>query len=50
LARLRTALNAWIVETRDQGDRPEPPEVVARAEKEMHDWFGTPAWVGLTAP
>ncbi len=24
---------------------PEPPEVVAPFEKEMHDWFGTPAWV-----
>lgn len=22
-----------------------PPEVVAPFTKEMHDWFGTPAWV-----
>jgi arylsulfatase A-like enzyme len=44
LARLRAALDAWIVETGDQGERPEPAEVVAPFEKEMHDWFGTPAW------
>ncbi len=49
LARLRAALDTWIVETGDQGERPEPPEVVAPFEKEMHDWFGTPPW-HLTAP
>ena len=42
--RLRAALDAWIVETGDRGAVPEPPEVVAPFEKEMHDWFGTPAW------
>lgn len=44
LTRLRAALDAWIVETGDRGEVPEPPEVVAPFEKEMHDWFGTPAW------
>lgn len=44
LARLRAALDTWLVETGDRGERPEPPEVVAAFEKEMHDWFGTPAW------
>lgn len=44
LARLRAALDTWIVETGDLGQWPEPPEVVAPFEKEMHDWFGTPAW------
>lgn len=44
LLRLRTALDVWIAETGDQGQWPEPPEVIAPFEKEMHDWFGTPAW------
>jgi hypothetical protein len=44
LARLRAALDVWITETGDRGQWPEPPEVVAPFEKEMHDWFGTPAW------
>jgi arylsulfatase A-like enzyme len=44
LLRLRAALDVWLTETDDHGDRPEPPEVVAPFEKEMHDWFGTPAW------
>jgi arylsulfatase A-like enzyme len=44
LLRLRAALDAWITETGDLGQWPEPPEVVAPFEKEMHDWFGTPAW------
>ncbi len=44
LLRLRTALEVWITETGDRGQRPEPPEVVARFEQEMHEWFGTPAW------
>jgi arylsulfatase A-like enzyme len=42
--RLRTALDIWIAETGDRGQWPEPPEVVAPFEKEMHDWFGTPPW------
>jgi hypothetical protein len=33
-----------MVETGDVGHRPEPPAIVAAAEKEMHDWFGTPMW------
>lgn len=44
LIRMRTALDVWIVETQDQGEFPEPAEVVAPFETEMHDWFGTPDW------
>lgn len=44
LIRMRTALSVWMVETQDQGVFPEPREVVAPFEKEMHDWFGTPEW------
>jgi arylsulfatase A-like enzyme len=44
LVQLRAALDAWIVETGDRGQWPEPPELVAPFEKEMHDWFGTPPW------
>ena len=46
LIRMRTALSVWMVETQDQGVFPEPEEVVAPFEKEMHDWFGTPDWYG----
>jgi N-sulfoglucosamine sulfohydrolase len=44
LVRLRAALDVWMTETGDLGQWPEPPEVVAPFEKEMHDWFGTPDW------
>ncbi len=44
LARLRAALDTWISDTGDRGAVPERPEVVAPFAKEMHDWFGTPAW------
>jgi arylsulfatase A-like enzyme len=44
LTRLRAALDTWITETGDRGAFPEPPEIVAPFAKEMHDWFGTPAW------
>ena len=44
LNRLRTALDAWMAETGDRGHIPEPPDVTAPFLKEMHDWFGTPAW------
>lgn len=44
LARLRAALDTWIVETGDQGAIPEPAEITAPFAKEMHQWFGTPAW------
>jgi hypothetical protein len=44
LARLRAAVDTWIVETGDRGEFPEPAGVVAPFEKEMHDWFGTPPW------
>jgi len=45
LQRLRAVLDVWITETGDRGQFPEPPEIVAPFVKEMHDWFGTPAWV-----
>jgi arylsulfatase A-like enzyme len=48
LGRLSAALDAWIAETGDRGEWPEPDEVVAPFEKEMHDWFGTPAWYKRT--
>lgn len=44
LLRLRAALDTWLVESGDRGHWPEPPEVVAPFEQEMHDWFGTPSW------
>jgi N-sulfoglucosamine sulfohydrolase len=44
LLRMRAALDVWITETGDLGQWPEPPEVVAPFEKEMHEWFGTPDW------
>jgi hypothetical protein len=44
LIRLRSALETWIIETGDQGGRPEPDYDPHQVEKEMHDWFGTPAW------
>jgi N-sulfoglucosamine sulfohydrolase len=34
----------WITETSDQGQWPEPTEIAAAQAKEMHEWFGTPAW------
>lgn len=44
LLRLHSALDVWITETNDLGQWPEPAAVIAPFEKEMHDWFGTPAW------
>src|SRR6185295_19893526 len=41
LVRLRAALDTWMIETGDRGGIPEPAEVVAPFEKEMHEWFGT---------
>ncbi|MBW3600629.1 MAG: hypothetical protein KY475_25625, partial [Planctomycetes bacterium] len=43
LIALRAALDAWIPATGDRGDKLEPSEIVAPFEKEVHDWFGTPA-------
>jgi len=48
ILRLRAALDAWMVETKDRGEVPEPAEVVAPFEKEMHEWFGTPKWAEKT--
>jgi arylsulfatase A-like enzyme len=44
MTRLRAALDVWLTETGDLGAKPEPPEILGPIEKEMHDWFGTPAW------
>jgi hypothetical protein len=44
LIRLRAALDTWMAETGDRGHIPEPRAIVAPFAKEMHDWFGTPAW------
>jgi len=44
LISLRAALDTWITETGDLGQRPEPEHIVAPFEQEMHDWFGTPDW------
>jgi len=44
LVAMRAALETWMAETRDRGGIAEPAEIVAPFEKEMHDWFGTPAW------
>jgi N-sulfoglucosamine sulfohydrolase len=44
LHRLRAALDTWMEETGDQGEWPEPGEVIAPFEKEMDEWFGTPEW------
>jgi N-sulfoglucosamine sulfohydrolase len=33
-----------MTETGDLGGHLESPDIVAPFEKEMHDWFGTPAW------
>jgi N-sulfoglucosamine sulfohydrolase len=41
---MRAALDTWIVETADLGEKLEPTELVAPFIQEMHDWFGTPAW------
>lgn len=49
LIKMRAALAVWIVETHDQGQFPEPKEVVEPFEKEMHDWFGTPDWYTPTS-
>ena len=50
LTELRGAVERWIVETNDRGREPEPREIVAPFEKEMHDWFGTPVWVKKPTP
>jgi len=44
LMRLRTALEVWMTDTGDRGRYPEPADVVAAFEAEMHEWFGTPSW------
>jgi arylsulfatase A-like enzyme len=44
LKAMQAALDNWIVVTGDRGEFPEPREIVAPFEQEMHDWFGTPEW------
>jgi arylsulfatase A-like enzyme len=46
LTRLRAELDKWIEDTNDQGRFFEPPDVVAKFDREMDEWFGTPAWYG----
>lgn len=50
LTELRSAVARWIVETDDRGRFDEPRDVVAPFAKEMHDWFGTPAWYQQPTP
>jgi arylsulfatase A-like enzyme len=47
---LRLALRLWTLETNDLGGFPEPASVVEPFEKEMDQWFGTPAWYLSTKP
>lgn len=42
LERLRRELEAWIVDSNDQGRFPEPPEVVEYWEDRMHEVYGDP--------
>jgi arylsulfatase A-like enzyme len=49
LIHLRAALDVWITETGDLGGLPEPPDQIQAIEKEMHEWFGTPAWHSAAA-
>lgn len=44
LKKMRGVLDEWMESTGDLGATPEPDEIVAPFEKEMHDWFGTPKW------
>lgn len=44
LIRMRAALSTWMIETKDRGHLPEPEGTIPAFEREMHDWFGTPAW------
>ena len=44
LEEMRQALDNWILETGDLGSNLEPDSLVAKFEKEMDDWFGTPGW------
>ncbi len=44
LRRLRIDLDRWIERTNDQGRLLEPSEIVAKFDREMDEWFGTPAW------
>lgn len=50
LATLRKAVDTFIADTDDHGRFTEPREIVAPFEKEMHDWFGTPAWYKKVTP
>lgn len=50
LIQMREALDTWIIETGDLGDKFEPDSVVLNFEKEMHEWFGTPEWYNANLP
>ena len=44
LTRLRSCVDTWITETGDRGGLTERGFDPAAVEKEMDEWFGTPAW------
>ncbi len=44
MLKMRAALDTWMSETGDRGHIKEPADVLEPFLKEMHDWFGTPAW------
>lgn len=48
-ARMRAAMDTWIVESGDLGHLAEPNEVVEPFVQEMHNWFGTPVWADRSA-
>lgn len=50
IKRFRKVLDDWMIETADQGEFLESPEIIAPFEKEMHDWFGTPKWYINNSP
>jgi arylsulfatase A-like enzyme len=44
LEEMRNILDEWITKTGDLGGNLEPDTLVAKFEKEMDEWFGTPVW------
>jgi hypothetical protein len=47
LVRMQSALDTWMIETGDLGAIPEAASIIAPFEKEMDQWFGTPAWAKM---
>jgi hypothetical protein len=44
---MQSALDTWMFETGDLGAIPEAASIIAPFEKEMDQWFGTPAWAKM---